>query len=152
LLDTLYSQIGAVLWLGVCAFALLKGDEPERITSGALVAAWLATLAIHRETVPSGYDSTAVVVMVIDVLLLVFLIIMSWRSDRNWLIWASAFQSIIVLVHVVTLFDLQIRAIAYLSAQAVGSYGLLVCLAIGTFWAWQIREAIRPREDDDSAI
>ncbi len=50
MLDTLYSQIGAVLWLGVCAFALLKGDEPERITSGALVAAWLATLAIHRET------------------------------------------------------------------------------------------------------
>jgi hypothetical protein len=90
--------------------------------------------------------------MVIDALLLAFLIIMSWRSDRNWLIWASAFQSIIVLVHVVTLFDLRIRAIAYLSAQAVGSYGLLVCLAIGTFWAWQIREAIRPREDDYSAI
>jgi len=149
LLDTLYSQIGAVLWLGVCAFALMKGDEPERITAGALVAAWLATLAVHRET---ALSSVPMPVMVIDALLLVFLVVMSWRTDRTWLIWAAALQSIVVLVHIITLMDLRIRAIAYLSAQAIGSYGLLVSLAIGTFWAWQIREAIKPREDEDAAL
>ena len=148
LLDTLYSQIGAALWLGVCAFALLKGDKAERIVSGAVVIAWLATLSAYRDTVPLGYSSTAWAVMAIDALLLALLVVMSWRTDRSWLIWAAAFQSIIVLVHVITLLDIRIRAIAYLSAQTVGSYGVLVCLAIGTFWAWQTREAIRPLEDE----
>ena len=148
MLDTLYSQIGAVLWLGVCAFALMKGDQPERIAGGALVIAWLATLAIHRDTVPIGYASTALLVMAIDVCLLAVLIGLSWFSDRTWPIWASAFQAVTVLVHVVTLIDLRIRAIAYLSAQTVGTYGVLICLAVGTFWAWQIREAIRPRDED----
>ena len=148
MLDTLYSQIGAVVWLGVCAFALMKGDQPERIAGGALVIAWLATLAIHRDTVPIGYASTALLVMAIDVCLLAVLIGLSWFSDRTWPIWASAFQAVTVLVHVVTLIDLRIRAIAYLSAQTVGTYGVLICLAVGTFWAWQIREAIRPRDED----
>lgn len=148
MLDTLYSQIGAILWLGVCAFALLKGDQPERVAGGALVIAWLATLAVHRDTVPIGYASTALLVMAVDVGLLLLLLGLSWRTDRNWPIWAAAFQSIVVLVHIVTLVDLRIRAIAYLSAQTVGTYGVLISLAIGTFWAWQTREAIRPRDDD----
>lgn len=148
MLDTLFSQVGAVLWLAVCAFALLKGDQPERFTAGALVIAWLATLAVHRDTVLS---SVPIPVMLIDVILLVLLIGLSWRTDRSWPIWAAAFQAIIVLVHVVTLIDIRIRAIAYLSAQTVGSYGLLICLAIGTFMAWQTREALRPIDEEEPA-
>lgn len=146
MLDTLFSQIGAILWLGVCAFALLKGDRPERFTAGALVVAWLATLAVHRDTV---LTSVPIPVMLIDVVLLVLLIGLSWRTDRSWPVWAAAFQSIIVLVHIVTLIDFRIRAIAYLSAQTVGSYGLLACLAIGTFLAWQTREALRSPDDEE---
>ncbi|WP_051257193.1 hypothetical protein [Brevundimonas aveniformis] len=145
MLDTLYSQLGAIVWLGVCAFALLKGDKSERMAGGALVIAWLATLAVHRDT---NLTSVTIPVFLIDMALLALLIGLSWRSDRNWPVWAAAFQSIVVLVHVVTLVDLRIRAIAYLSAQTVGTYGVLICLAVGTFWAWQTREAIRPREDD----
>lgn len=145
MLDTLYSQLGAIVWLGICAFALLKGDRPERMAGGALVIAWLATLAVHRDT---NLTSVTIPVFLIDVALLALLIGLSWRSDRNWPVWAAAFQSIVVLVHVVTLVDLRIRAIAYLTAQTVGTYGVLICLAVGTFWAWQTREAIRPREDD----
>ena len=145
-MDTLFSQVGAILWLAVCAFALLKGDQPERFTAGAVVIGWLATLAVHRDSVLSGVP---IPVMLIDVMLLVLFIGLSWRTDRSWPVWAAAFQAIIVLVHIVTLIDIRIRAIAYLSAQTVGSYGVLICLAIGTFVAWQTREAIRPREGDD---
>ena len=146
MLDTIFSQDGALLWLALCAFALLKGDQPERFTAGAVIIAWLATLAVHRDTVLAGVP---IPVMLIDVLVLVLLIGLSWRTDRSWPVWAAAFQSIIVLVHIVTLIDIRIRAIAYLSAQTVGSYGVLICLAIGTFMAWQTREAIRPQTRDD---
>lgn len=145
MLDTLISQFGALVWLGVCAFALYKGDKPERFAGGALVIAWLATLAVHRETI---LTSVTIPVFLIDVAVLVVLIGLAWRSDRNWPIWAASFQCITVMVHIVTMIDLRIRAIAYLSAQTVGTYGVLICLAVGTFMAWQVREAIRPREDD----
>lgn len=145
MLDSLYSQIGAILWLGVCAFALAKGDKPERFAAGALVVGWLLTLAVHRDTDLSG---GAWVLMAIDAALFVVLLGIGWKSDRTWPIWAAGFQAIMVLVHVVMMIDLRIRAIAYISAQTVGTYGVLICLAIGTFWAWQIREAITKREDD----
>jgi len=145
LLDSLFSQIGAVLWLGVCAFALLKGDKPERFAASSMVVAWLATLAVHRDTLLTG---VTIPVLVIDAALFLVMLGLSWRTDRNWPVWAAAFQAIVVLVHVVTMIDLRIRAIAYLSAQTVGTYGVLICLAIGTFWAWQTREAIRPPEND----
>lgn len=145
MLDSLFSQIGAVLWLGVCAFALLKGDKPERFAASSMVVAWLATLAVHRDTLLTG---VTIPVLVIDAALFLVMLGLSWRTDRNWPVWAAAFQAIVVLVHVVTMIDLRIRAIAYLSAQTVGTYGVLICLAIGTFWAWQTREAIRPPESD----
>lgn len=145
MLDTLFSQLGALLWLGVCAFALFKGDKPERFAGGALVIAWLATLAVHRETIIA---SVTIPVLLIDMAVLLVLIGLGWKSERNWPIWAASFQAITVLVHIVTMIDLRIRAIAYISAQTVGTYGVLICLAVGTFMAWQVREAIRPREDE----
>ena len=145
MLDTLYSQIGAILWLGVCAFALAKGDRPERLAAGALVIAWLATLAIHRET---DLGVGTIVMMGVEVCLFALFLGLGWKTDRTWPIWAAGFQAITIMVYIVTLIDLRIRAIAYISAQTVGTYGVLICLAIGTFWAWQTREAIKPRDGD----
>ncbi len=141
--DTLYSQIAAIAWVSVCAFALIKGEREERIGGGALLIGWLGTMTVQQEI---GLARSALPVMAIDVVLLLVLLGLSWRSERTWPIWASAFQLITVLVHIVTLADLRIGIIAYLSAVAVATYGLLICLAIGTFWAWQEREAIRPRD------
>lgn len=141
LLDTLYSQIGAVAWLAVCFFALWKGDQPERFGATALLVAWIATLAAHRDT---QLDTVHYPVMAIDAALLLVLIGLSWKVDRAWPLWAAGFQLITVLVHVVTMVDLRIHSIAYLSALTISSYGLLICLGVGTFWAWQEREAIKP--------
>jgi hypothetical protein len=144
LLDTLPSQIGAILWLSVCAFAIAKGDRPERLMAGALMIGWLATLTVRSDTDISG---AVWMLMGIEVLLLVPLLGLGWKTDRAWPIWAAGFQSITVLVHVVTMIDLRIRAIAYISAYTIGSYGVLICVAIGAFQAWRLRQLMRSRDD-----
>ena len=76
-----------------------------------------------------------------------------WRDSqlssaaRAWPIWAAGFQSITVLVHIVTMIDLRIRAIAYISAYTIGSYGVLICVAIGAWQAWRLRQLVRSPED-----
>ena len=72
---------------------------------------------------------------------------LGWKTDRAWPIWAAGFQSITVLVHIVTMIDLRIRAIAYISAYTIGSYGVLICVAIGAWQAWRLRQLVRSPED-----
>ncbi|WP_296820011.1 hypothetical protein [Brevundimonas sp.] len=141
MLDTLLDHFASILWVGVCCFALFKGEQTERIGGGALLIGWFATLAIQRTV---DFNAVNWPVMAVDVLLFVILLGLAWKSDRSWPVWGSGFQLIMVLVHIVTATDVRISAFAYQSALAVSSFGLLACLAIGTFWAWQEREAIRP--------
>lgn len=141
MLDTLYSQITAITWVAVCCFALMKGEQTERIGGGALLVGWIATLTIQRQV---GTAEAALPVMAIDVILLLVLLFLAWKSDRSWPIWGAAFQFITVLVHIITLMDLRIGLVPYVSAVLVATYGLLACLAVGTFWVWQEQEAIKP--------
>lgn len=136
MLDTLFSQIGAVLWLGVCAFAIAMGGKPERRAAGALMIGWLATLAVRRDTDLSG---SMWLIMGIESVIFAVLLFLGWKTNRTWPIWAAAFQFITVLVHVVVMIDLRIRAIAYISASTVGTYGVLICVAVGTVRAWRLR-------------
>jgi hypothetical protein len=145
LLDSLYTQIGAIAWLAVCGFALWKGEKPERTAGGALLIAWLATLAIHRDTMMTDVHYFT---MAIDVIVLGLLVALSWKSERTWPIWAAGFQLLTILVQIVPMFDMRIRYMAYLAAQTIATYGVLVCVGVGTFWAWQEREAVRAFEPD----
>ena len=145
MLDSLYTQIGAIAWLAICGFALWKGEQPERTGGGALLIAWLATLAIHRDSV---FYQVHYFTLAIDIIVLLTFVGLSWKSERSWSIWASGFQLLTILVQIVPMFDLRIRYHAYLGAQTVATYGVLVCLAVGTFWAWQEREAVRSFEED----
>ena len=143
MLDTLFSQVGALLWLGVCAFAIFRGDRLERLAGGALVIAWLASLTTRSDNDLSGGVWG---IMAIDGALLVLLIGLGWKTDRTWPIWAAGFQAITVLVHVVTMIDERIRTIAYVSATTIGSYGVLICIGIGALRAWQVRRPLRKRD------
>lgn len=143
MLDTVFSQVGAVLWLGVCALAVARGDRVERLAAGVFVVGWLASLTARSDT---DVSASVWLIMGIDALILVFLLGVGWKSDRAWPIWAAAFQAISVLVHVVMLIDLRIRAIAYISANTIGSYGVLICLAVGVWQSWRASRAVwRPR-------
>ena len=136
--DTLPTQIGAGFTVLVVAFAFLKGDEPERIAGGAYVLAWFATLLVQGDGAVGG---TQWGMMGIDAIMLAIYVGLAWKSRRSWPVWATALQSLVVMSHVLTLVDIRSPASAVYAVINLASTGILLVIAIGTFWAWQERRA-----------
>lgn len=136
--ETLASQIGAAVAVCVTAFAFLKGDEPERIGASAYVLGLFASLLVQDTGQLYGTNWG---LMIIDVIMLAVLAGLAWKTDRSWPVWACALQSVIVLSHILTIVDVRPPLAAFYAVINLASYGLLVTIAIGTFWAWQDRVA-----------
>ncbi len=136
--DTLSTQIGAVLTVLVVAFAFLKGDEPERVAAGAYVLGWFASLLIQGD---GAVDGPQWGMMAIDTIMLMVLVALVWKSRRAWPVWASALQSLVVMSHILTVVDIRPPASAFYAVINLASTGILLAIAIGTFWAWQERRA-----------
>lgn len=122
----------------VVAFAFVKGDEPERIAGAAF-----ALVVIASMVAPHGADTDGPQWGPIgrDLVLLAVFIGLALRSRRSWLFWALAFQSLILTGHVLVLADLRPPGDAFTAVNNMSNYGLLIALAVGTFWAWQERRA-----------
>ena len=138
MLDTLPGQIGAVLTVAVCLFAFLKGDEPERIAAGAFMLGWFATLLAQQD---GNLYSAQWVMFGLDFVMLLVLGALAWKSGRSWPIWATALQLLVVMSHVMMMIDLRAPMASFYAVLNLAGYGILLCLAIGTFWAWQERRA-----------
>lgn len=136
--DTLYAQIGAFIVVAVCTFAFLKGGETERLTAGAYVLGWFASLLVQNDV---GLYGVQWGVFVVDAVMLGVLIALVWRSRRGWVVWASAFQLLAVMSHVLAMVDGRPPIRAVLTVMNVAGYGVLIALAVGTFWSWQERKA-----------
>lgn len=136
--ETLASQIGAAVAVSVTAFAFLKGDEPERIGAGAYILGFLASLLVQDTGQLYG---TNWFLMAIDIAMLAVLAGLTWKTERAWPVWACALQSVIVLSHLMTIIDIRPPLSAFYAIINLASYGLLVTIAVGTFWAWQDRVA-----------
>ncbi|WP_296166817.1 hypothetical protein [uncultured Brevundimonas sp.] len=136
--ETLASQIGAAVAVCVTAFAFLKGDEPERIGAGAYILGFLASLLVQDTGQLYG---TNWFLMAIDIAMLAVLAGLAWKTERAWPVWACALQSVIVLSHFMTIIDIRPPLSAFYAVINMASYGLLVTIAVGTFWAWQDRVA-----------
>ena len=136
--DTLPTQIGAGLTVLVVAFAFLKGDEPERIAAGTYVLAWFASLLVQADSAVQG---TQWGLLGIDVIMLGIYVGLVWKSRRAWPVWATALQSLVVMSHILTLVDIRPSMSAFVAVINLASLGILLVIAIGTFWAWQERRA-----------
>lgn len=136
--DTIYSQVGAVFTVLVAIFAFVKGDEPERVGAGAFLLAALAGLLIQDEGAANGPHWG---LMGLDIVLLAIFGGLVWKSRRAWPVWACAFQALIVSSHVLVFLEIRPPVAAFYAVTNLAGYGILVALAVGTFWAWQERRA-----------
>ncbi|MBU1384386.1 MAG: hypothetical protein KKG14_08955 [Alphaproteobacteria bacterium] len=136
--ETIYSQLGGVLTVLVMAFVFLKGDEPERVGGAAFVLIVLAGMMIPERSDP---NIEAWGRMGLDAILLAVFAGLAWHSRRAWPVWAASFQALIVTGHLLVLAKLQPPIDAFAAVNNLSNYGLLLALAVGTFWAWQERRA-----------
>lgn len=136
--NTLYAQIGAAIVVLICGFAFLKGDEPERVWAGTYILGWFSSLLVQDDVGPYAAQLR---LFAIDLVMLIVLIGLVWKARRTWPAWAAACQLLIVTSHVVAFTDLGSPAMSVLTVINLAGYGVLVALAVGTFWAWQERVA-----------
>jgi hypothetical protein len=138
--DTLAAQVGGLVWVLVCLFAVIKGDWPERFAGAFLIAAWIATV-FGQLNGPAGRPQY--VIMAVDVVVLAMFVVLAWRSQKLWLIWAAGLAAITVASHGAYALDHRIRLYTYAVANIGSSYGYLISLAVGTWQAWRTRERLR---------
>lgn len=137
--DTLYGQLGLLPMILVGIFAFMKGDEPERVTMGAYLLAWMAALLIQDD---GGLHSNwQPGVLALDILMLSVFGGVAWKTRRSWPLWAAALQLVVVMSHVVIMFDMRPGMSAFYTIVNLASYGILLAIGLGTFWAWQERRA-----------
>ncbi|NJC41875.1 hypothetical protein GGQ87_002170 [Brevundimonas alba] len=136
--DTLYSQVAAAIGVIIVAFALLRGDETERIGGSVYAIGSLASLLIQNDTALYGPQWG---LMIVDAGLLAAYAALAWKSRRSWPVWAAALQSLIVMTHVLTLVDLRPPIMAFYAVINLSNYGVLLALALGVAHAWRAERA-----------
>tara|TARA_R110000782_G_scaffold31379_1_gene77278 strand:+ start:696 stop:1124 length:429 start_codon:yes stop_codon:yes gene_type:complete len=136
--ETIFGQIGAVFMIAGCAFALLKGDEPERIAGSVFALAWFATLLVQGD---GDLYHVQWGIFYLDLVMLAVFVGLTWKSRRAWPVWACAFQLLAVMGHIMNMTDLRPPIASFYTVINLAAYGVIISLAVGTFWAWQERRA-----------
>ena len=136
--ETIYSQLVLAAAVLVVIFAFWKGDEPERMGAAAYAMVFLAVTMIKDGT---SLNVPRWGVMGLEVVLLVVFVGIAWHSRRAWPVWAASFQALIVTCHALVAANLRPPSDAFAAVNNMSNYGLLIAMAVGTFWVWQERRA-----------
>lgn len=126
-LHTLISLILAIL---ICGLAMWRGDRAARGVGAVFLASWLGSMLVYRRD-PYNADYG---ILAVDAATLVVFVWISMRTRRIWTVVASAFMAIIVASHVAVMIDLRVTLGTLFIGMAMWSYGVLACIAFGT-WA-----------------
>ena len=120
----------------VCALALWRGGWPERLAAAAFaVASFVQPVVLNTR----AWLDPQWGILWVDGLLFAFLLALTLKADRRWLLFASAFQLLSVIIHIAILADHSVAPLPYRRGLVIWSYLTLVALAVGT---WSVR---RPR-------
>jgi peptidoglycan/LPS O-acetylase OafA/YrhL len=107
--------------------ALWRGGLWERTVSGLLVAAFGVTALASFDYVSPPWTAIFVDCVVFLVLLYACL-----RSRRRWIIFAAAFQFLVLATHYVFVNNDNLMQWAYVSAYYIWNISLIISLCLGT--------------------
>lgn len=138
--STWFGWASAILIGCICIFAFTKGEKIEKIGATGYLMAWLLTLLIGEAF---GDEETGNwMLFLIDLALLGMFATIVWKAPRNWPIWACALQILIVAGQVLILTGFSTPILSYYRVVNMASFGILVAIAVGTFFAWQEKRAV----------
>lgn len=131
----LHTFLSLCLAILVCGLAMWRGDRAARWVGAAFLASWVGSLLVYRhDSRNADYGMLAV-----DVLTLIAFIWISMRTRRIWTLVAAAFMALIVASHLAVMIDLRVTLGTLWISMAMWSYGVLACIAFGTWAAWRDR-------------
>jgi hypothetical protein len=125
-----WAYVGLISSILVSVYALLRGGPAERYGVVMFLIAWLATTLVQKTT----FDGIEWGIVVVDALLLIAFVILTLWARKVWTVLIAACQLNAVLSHFVPLLAPKFNYVSYITVVAFwGGYGLLACLAAGTY-------------------
>ena len=133
--------VSLALLIVSAALATWRGGRWERATAAVLVLVWIGTTlapfdSLNPPWVPIGLDGAT----------LLFLLYLALYSRRQWTIWATAFQFLLMANHLAFVRFHELEQWAYVTAYYVWSDAVLLALIAGIFW--RERKAAEPAVGD----
>lgn len=134
-----FYYFGNLFEFSVCLAALWVGRREERLVS----AAQLLNIAAYRLLAVSGWSKPEYLLLAADIGLLLVFAALAMRTTRWWLLWGTAFQLLIVVIHLAMIADPSLRARSYATGTVIWAYLVLISLAAGTWRTWRERRQAR---------
>ena len=129
-LHTFISLIMAVL---ICGMAMWRGDQAARWAGAVCLAGWLGSILVYQG---NRYNADYGV-LAVDIASLFGFVWISVKMRRIWTVILSAFMALIVASHVAVMIDLRVTIGTMAAGMAMWSYGVLACVAFGTWAGWR---------------
>jgi hypothetical protein len=123
-----------------CGYALARGGAPERYAAGLQIGAFVLTLLVHRLFEGQAFQVISLGTAAIDVVLLLALIVLAWRSTRFWPLWIAGWQLAAIVAHLAKLLDPAMLPAGYAIQAQIWAYPMLVATAAGA-WRHRARRA-----------
>lgn len=139
----LFQLFYLIVLIAVCSYAGWQGGWPERTGAAIMFLGSVLSVVAAMSFYP-GWRSPEAGIFIVDLLVLGAFGNLALYSDRFWPIWVTSFHLIAVTIHVATLADRSVAALAYANAQEFWAYPMLVGIAVGT-WSHRHRLASTPR-------
>lgn len=132
----------------VCALAVWRGRDDERLATAALLANWALSILVVR----TGNEATHWDVFIVDTALLGVYVWLALRSRRHWPLFAAGFQVLVVVTHLGRAADPTVSGWAYLTAGLIWSYLVLFTLGYGAWTAPRYALSIADTTEPPGAI
>lgn len=121
--------VSLALLIVSAALALWRGGGWERATAAVLVLVWIGTTlfpfdSLNPAWVPIGLDGAT----------LLFLLYLALYSKRQWTIWATAFQFLLMANHLAFVRFHELEQWAYVTAYYVWGDSVVLALIAGVIW------------------
>ena len=125
-----WAYVALILNVIVCLYASVCGGPAERCGAIIYLIGWLATTLVSK----TGFNSIQLGILAVDALGLIAFVALSLWARKIWTIFMAASQLDAVGSHIAALLAPQFSYVSYITVIGFwGGYGLMICLAIGTY-------------------
>ena len=124
------------------ALAIWRGGRWERATAAVLVLVWIGSTLVPFDSLNPPWF-----IIGLDGATLLFLLYLALYSKRQWTIWATAFQFLLMANHLTFVRFHELEQWAYVSAYYVWGDAVLLSLVVGVLWPARSTESAAKTPD-----
>jgi hypothetical protein len=124
--------------VGVCAIAVWRGGDEERLGAGTILLGWSLSSLVFK----AYSEETQWAMLAIDAAEFAVFLWLALRSRRYWTLFVAAFKLLIVITHIAHALDNSVSGWAYLTAVLLWSYLSLYIVGYAAWTAPNYKAAI----------